>query len=284
MTKPFLIYDLDSWVVEDKKIFILGAFESFHLGHYQLIKKGLELKKENPEFELVLVFFDNSSKFKSEKIFTDEKNKERILSTLPINNAIKLVFEEVKNLSPQDFITKLTGTFSNFIFVSGPDFKFGKNAQKSLSQINEYLPNAFCEVVPFFKYKNVKISTSKLKELVEQGDVVFLNSLLYRDYSFTVKLLENNEWSYIDNLVKLPNGIYPIETLVEDFLYYGVILINNECQKIQLLDFKLDESIKEVIIQVRGRFNLLHNGQYNIKDNDLKTIKEYFLDLFKISD
>lgn len=226
--KPLEIYDINSWQPSDNLIYVIGAFESFHLGHYQLLKKAVEIKKNQ---QIILVYFKNdTSMFKmKDGLFCDNEAKRYIFSTFnEIDKAIELDFSKISLLEGDDFINKLINDSLNVTIICGKDFRFGKLAKWDVAKLKNNFKNTDVIDLDLLKYKDIKIGTKNLKELVNFGQIKFLNSLLTRNYLLTCDIVSNNELKIDNNITQIHSGIYAASLIVNKIKYYCILHIDQK--------------------------------------------------------
>ena len=167
----------------------VGNFDGFHIGHRILIEKLNEIKSDKGAKSLVFSFYPRPSDvFKNvpgKSIFSLNERIE-IAKCLGIDILVEYPFSlEFSYTSGEDFIKDiLAGQFRCEHIVIGADFAFGKdrmwNAQK-LSQIGAELGIGVTIVEHELK-DNEKISSSTIREHIEQGEIRAANELLGHDY------------------------------------------------------------------------------------------------------
>ncbi|WP_027334259.1 FAD synthase [Mycoplasma elephantis] len=258
-------------------VFILGSFESLHIGHYELITLAKKLDKD-----IVMMIFSEPS-FMPNKIngkFMQLEIRLQQLADLGIDNVIVVDFEKVRNMKGQDFLDKLFKKIKPII-VCGEDFKFGSD----LLGI-EYLKSKYkTYVCPILYIKNHKISTSIIKEQIPLGYVEFANQLLINDYAIKVTL--ESEYKFVwPDISRLHTGIYASTIEMNNYLYYCVLHVNmNNEQQIKFIDFVPKEHMiinQEYIINIIKEIRLISNQRLdNITQEDLENTKRYFIDKTK---
>ncbi|WP_025755265.1 FAD synthase [Mycoplasmopsis cricetuli] len=270
------IYNLKNFNPEDGDNFILGSFEAFHLGHFQLYKQI-----QNQPGRKIIVTFNNEKlmpKFNT-KIFTDNFSKYTIFADLNFDCTVELNFNEISLMNGIDFLLELTKNKKVFIVV-GKDFRFGKNAKYQAKDIANILPNAKVKLVELYKFKNVKISTKDLKDQLEFGEVEFLNLLLPYNYCFSGILDFDDEIKVIENLTILHPGVYVIFLRTEIIVYYAVLKVAfNKKITFKLIDSQINLKLKQrILIEVLTKIRLITQSINDvITEEDLKVAKSYFL-------
>ncbi|QSF13690.1 FAD synthase [Mycoplasma sp. Mirounga ES2805-ORL] len=278
------IYSFENIPKFNKPIFILGSFESFHIGHYKLLEKAKELSQDKRD--IVLLYFkdvENLPKMYS-GIFTDYETRIQNFANLKIQNAIEIEYLTNSKKSPKDFILELTKNQSDFDFVCGSDFSFGYKGQgKPETLLKEY--NNKVHVVDIFKLNNnIKISTTYLKQLLQLGEIDLVNTLNSWTYGFNAKLikdLDNNSFSVEPKnkfLIKLLPAFYIAKIEINSYQYYSVIQIENDTWPIQFIDFEATNlQSQDVKIFIIDKINFEIRKSNEITEEIIKKAKEKFL-------
>ncbi|QIW62583.1 FAD synthase [Mycoplasmopsis gallinacea] len=281
-----IIYQFQDFVPQKDDIFILGSFESFHLGHYNLYKKALEQKKDNQR--IILVTFNNEigmPKFNGE-IFTDNNYKYKSLSDLKFDAIVELNFQKISQLNGENFIYALTQNLPCTI-ITGKDFKFGKNASSNCNDISCYNLDSKVEIVDLLKVNGVKISSKLIKELIQYGNIEDSNKLLVFNYGFSAVINQKMELKISENLVRMHPGIYGASLLFDNGVgIYGIIHVKMD-RSYHFISFDPKFKIENdtnILIQVFKEFRIISNSQLdNVNEKDFLSIKSFFINLIQNS-
>ncbi|QCZ36758.1 FAD synthase [Mycoplasma nasistruthionis] len=275
--QDLVVYKLEQFETKENDCFILGSFESFHLGHLQLFNKANSLPGRN-----ILVTFNVESgmpKFE-ENYFANSKAKYFQLARFPFDAVIELDFWEIKHLEGAEFI-KLLSQNQKINLIGGKDFKFGNGAKWNL--IDFKYDNATNHIVDFVKIQNTKISTSLIKQNLEFGKVEFANSMLVFEYPILAKVLDQNLLDIDYKVLKLHSGIYASKIYVDNLVFYALIHVGlNKQYHFQLIDFEQSNNWidAEVYIEVFNEIRLIISTiDDQIIESDLDNAKQYFLNL-----
>lgn len=181
-------------MLDNKKIsavLALGYFDSVHLGHQAVISKAKELA-EKLNAKTVVVTFDGNLRAilgdgTSKSVFS-AKERETFFKDL---GADEVFFapstKEFLGMKKQEFLDFLNQKYLVRAYVSGEDYKFGKNGSGTVLDLNNYAKNngQECITLSLLKEGNLRISTTVIKELLSEGNVSKANELLGRAYSVT---------------------------------------------------------------------------------------------------
>ncbi|MGB9750125.1 MAG: hypothetical protein ACPLWB_04730 [Caldisericia bacterium] len=223
--------------IQDELNITIGTFDAIHKGHLKIINKLTSFKEKN----LVLSFFPPPFIFfkkESKVLFLPEEKKE-ILSNYKINFLLSIPFDEnIKELEPNEFIELLLNYLKIKRILVGKNFKFGKDRKGNVEFLKRISNEKNIEliVIEEEKFDGEKISSSKIRKLIQKGEIKKANQFL--TYPYFIKL-ENN---LSINQLKLipPDGKYLVkfndnETEVE--ILNQKIFINNFQENAVILYF-----------------------------------------------
>ena len=176
---------------KDNLILCLGYFDAMHLGHVNLIKEAL---KENEPVAVMTFDLPPLVALKKREMncsITSLYDKAKILESLGIDILYILPFnEELMNYSKDDFIDKVLKPLNPLKIFIGEDYHFGKNAEGN----SEYLKQHFdVNIVKLLKVNNEKLSSSRIIEMIREGNLTHVNKALGRYYRITGLVVEGNK-------------------------------------------------------------------------------------------
>ena len=182
----YSISDINSFKINIKNLsLVLGFFDGVHIGHAQLISFA---RANTPKKSLGLLTFDHTLK-NTNDVLLSNKDKVKEMEKLGVDFLFIIKADEKFKTMPYDkFVDALKNNFSPSKIFCGPDFRFGYNA---LGDVN-YLKAKFgtIYIIDFIKTHNeVKISSSNIKELIRNGNIVEAARLLGRPYKICGKVV-----------------------------------------------------------------------------------------------
>lgn len=167
----------------------LGLFDGVHLGHRAVLNKTLEFEKENLA-SAIFTFSTNSIPSKHNKKFEyilDNETKLNIIQKLGIKYAYSPDFLNFKELSAEAFVKLvLVDKLRAKKVICGKKFHFGKGAVCGFDELyNLGLKYGFeAVVVPPVMSGGKPISSTIIRELIKNGEIVKANKLLGYNYYF----------------------------------------------------------------------------------------------------
>ena len=140
----------------------IGSFDAIHLAHQELIKRADGVLVIEHHRATITPGYKRSNYTKKATFF--------------------YLLEDIKHLSPQEFIKKLTHDFPALKkIVVGYDFRFGKNAKGDIRTLQE-LFHGDVEIVDEIKIDNISVHSRVIRTLIKESNITLANKLLGRNY------------------------------------------------------------------------------------------------------
>lgn len=215
----------------------LGNFDGMHVGHMAVLRaaKGFESKGLTP---LALLFDEHSLKAITGTappmlMTADERN--RIIA----ENGLKIktiVFNEIKDLSPQDFVKKiLVGRFGARAVCCGYNYRFGKNASGNAQTMKEICDRLGleCRIAGEVDVDSRAASSTEIRKFIESGEIEKANKMLGHPFGFCTRVIDGDKRGRTlgfptinqelpDGLVLPKFGVYQADVTVDGEHYKGV--------------------------------------------------------------
>lgn len=213
----------------------IGNFDGLHKAHQRLIEKTKEIAQKNGKKSLICTFDRNT---KGAKMIMSPQQFYQALSHMKLDYLATLsFFEEIMHLSCEEFVSEyLCKRFCADYVIVGEDFRFGAQRCGDVTTLRELGRRFGFQVICLKTCCAGKrpISSSWLRELIEQGKVHQANRYLYQPYTIraTVKPGFSVGHQILDyptanfgipkNRVALPFGVYATTTQVDDKVYRSI--------------------------------------------------------------
>lgn len=278
---------------EKNGIVSIGAFETLHIGHQQLLKNMLNVAEERNLESYVLTFLNSPKTSYNEKNILEMSDKIEILEKIGIQNIIICEFnKELKDLNPIIFAKMLRENFGITCYYEGEDFHFGINKTGNLELLKNEGFDVFIEET--FKFDGKKVSTSEIKKYIKSGSITEVNNRLGYNYfikgvvtkgkqmgrtiGFPTMNIQNNDVLYpcagsYFTTTKVGNKKYPSMTFVSESII--------ESHLIGYKDYEYGFPIRVDFLQ-KIRDNKPFNSFDELKEQlriDLDMTKKYFRQL-----
>lgn len=221
-----------------KSAVALGNFDGLHLGHAKLIE---EITKRKGKDSYVYTFEVHPNKFISDgktplKLMTNNRQKADILESMGVGHVFFENFECVRDMSPADFVKDvLIGTFNCGVAVCGYNFSFGKKGEGNSEFLRDELAKygAECVIVEPVTQDGVPVSSTRIRGLIENGDVDEAAKLLGRPFALRRPVLHGKmlgrtfgiptiNQSFDKDFVKPAKAVYVCRVELEGKVYPAV--------------------------------------------------------------
>ncbi len=224
-------------------IVTIGTFDGVHLGHQAIFKQMKAEANRCGGETVVITFFPHPrlvlyrDSIDLKFINTQEKKLER-LQRAGIDHLIIIPFtREFSRNSSEAFISDYVVKYVHpEKVIIGYDHHFGKNREGNL-ELLEKVKNKYgfeVEEVPPFFVKDVAVSSTRIRNLLHEGNVREANEMLGYEYAIAGKVVHGNSIGHsigfptanieIANEYKLiaANGVYACRVLVDGKIYKGM--------------------------------------------------------------
>lgn len=258
-------------------VFVLGAFESFHKGHFQLIESA---KKFNKPIVLVLIANPEDLPKNNGKIFSDLKSRLQMIANSGIENILLIEFDEkIVNLEGKDFIDLLV-QYGASAFVIGKNYNFGRLASWNAKKLKDYIPST--EIVDFYQIDGkVKLSTSILKNYLIFGQFKNLNLYLNHNYLTYIFCDKDLFFEWNKNIIRPNAGLYVIYFVnpITQYKFPGILHINLSNKKNRIILFNYYD-FYEGFIEIISEYRIISSTRFDLLENkDIEEIKKIFFNL-----
>lgn len=297
--------DLNDLTLKNTAIAI-GKFDGFHEGHRYLISNLIE-KKNQGLTTVIFTFTGNPIYYiegkkqelimtESEKYYLYEKEGIDVLIEYSLNR-------ENLDKTPEEFIKEiLIDKLDMKFFISGDDFRFGKNRKGDVSLLKKFgkIFNYETSVLEKKNFKDRPISSTFIKEELKKGNIVLVNELLGYKYTVIGEIVTGRQIGRqlgVPTINIIPGedkfiphlGVYETEVTIDNKEYIGLTNIgyrptfkeNSTVLTVETTLLDTDEDLYGKIAEVRftrfirgeKKFNSVEELKNQIQI-DLKTIKK----------
>ncbi len=176
----------------DGYIVALGTFDGVHIGHEGVIKaalsSGLPVAVVTSDINPKVAFGGKVGKISSEAICNEQ------FARLGVSAVIRLDFNSIRNFTPIEYLDMLCDLLGARGFACGYDFRFGKGACGASETLADYakahgLLSFVCDEVDA---DDEAVSSSRIRRLLEDGDIVGANRLLGRYYAIDFPVIHGD--------------------------------------------------------------------------------------------
>ena len=217
-------------------VLTIGTFDGVHTGHQQVISQ-MRKRAADIDGETVIITFDPHPRTVVKaamdiRLINTLDEKIELLYDKCIDHLVIVPFtEKFAQLSAEDYISQfLIRYFQPHTLIIGYDHHFGKgrggNYELLLRQSSIY--HYQLEEIPAHVLNSISVSSTRIRQAIETGDMVSANSLLGYMYFFTGEITEGNKLGrtigyptanlkVADTCKLIPgDGVYAVDAMISD--------------------------------------------------------------------
>ena len=206
---------------------VIGNFDGVHVGHQQLLQDAQ--KFGNP---VVAMTFEPhpTTLFAPDKAPTHLTSLEARINLLLKNGADAVLVidfdKEFANLSPEDFVNKiLINELDAKAVMVGSNFTYGKNAAGKAEDLRKF---GFQVEVHNLQERNGVISSTRIRNLIFDGDVEFANELLGHRFTLEGTVIHGEKRGREIGYPTANLGLSGNWTIPADGVYAGWLEVENQ--------------------------------------------------------
>lgn len=275
----------------------LGTFDGVHIGHQSIIQRAMNLAKAHKLVSVVYTFSNHPlEQIAPDKVpmqIGDNISKADILKAMGVQMLVNVAFnEKLCRQSPEAFIDELCRSLNPYYLVTGPNFSFGAKAKGNprmlLRMGEEYGFQA--EVGQAVQLDGRMVSSTRIRSLIEAGDLEKTNEYLGRYFSFGGRVIHGDHRGRTlgfptanlaigTHRAMLPNGAYAVLVWLKGKRYNGIANIGdnptfegcNRRLEVNILDFS--QNIYDAAITVQFVAKLREQKKFSGIDALIKQLR-----------
>ena len=210
----------------------LGNFDGMHVGHMAVLEAAKSFESEGL-LPVAVLFDEHSLKAitgKAPAMLMTVTERNRIIN----ENGLRmetLVFNEIRDLSPSDFVEKiLVGRLGAAAVCCGYNYRFGKGASGTAQTMGEICGRLGlqCRVSGEVDVDRCAVSSTKIRGFIENGEIEKANKMLGRPFGFSSRVIDGDKRGRVLGFPTI-NQIIPEELAMPRFgVYQSVVTVNGE--------------------------------------------------------
>lgn len=297
-------------IANSAKATTIGTFDGVHIGHQKILKHVVTLAKKQGYIPVVLTLFPHPrmvlQKDDSIKLLNTINERIEILKSFGIEDVIVKEFtKEFANLSAEEYVKNiLVDELNTKQIVIGYDHHFGKNRSANIKDLKAFAKQYDFKVeeISAQDIKEVTVSSTKIRNALDKGEVALANSFLGYNFFITGRVIKGKGLGrtidfptaniYIKESYKLiPNdGVYVIQSQIENKTVFGMMnigtnpTVDGKTRSIEVHFFDFNSDIYHTELKIEFLKRLRSEQKFESLDAlklQLKTDKVSALDYIK---
>ncbi len=170
----------------------IGFFDGVHRGHQLLVFQLCAAAKEHSMASLVVTFRQHPRQVLQQdyipKLLTTGDRKEQLLKATGVDRVVMLDFSlQLASLSAREFMSFLHDEYNVQRLLIGYDNRFGHNREETFEDYRRYGAELgiVVEEAKAFADGGLTVSSSVVRRLLAEGDIMAANACLGRRYGFS---------------------------------------------------------------------------------------------------
>ncbi len=267
----------------DSVILALGYFDGVHLGHQAVIKRAKE-EADRRNCKLAVMSFNQHPSIVFQKLDAESMKylsildrKKELMAALDVDYFYVVEFTyDFGTLRPQEFVDQYLVGLNAEAIVAGFDYTYGPKAIANMARLPGYAKQRFdvIEVSQQSAENKEKISSTSIRQALDDGDLLKVNNMLGYIYQFSGRVMHGDargrQLGYptanikLGRYIRLPKvGVYVVSIKVKDEWHQGMASIGynitfekNRQKTVEVNIFDFDKMIYGEKVTVRWHYYL----------------------------
>ncbi|GAK07569.1 riboflavin biosynthesis protein RibF [Geomicrobium sp. JCM 19038] len=216
----------------------LGYFDGVHQGHQRVIQEAKAKAKERGVESAVLTFHPHpKTVLGNDPVdvydeITPLEQKIKAIESVGVDHVFVVTFDrELSSLSPQQFVDTYLIPIHAVHVVAGFDYSYGKFGKGSMETMPEHSKGRFTtSVVEKWEQEGEKVSSTRIRQAIKDGQMRLAQSLLTRPYQIDGKVIRGDQrgrelgfptanLSLDVPFITPSTGVYVVDAIVQGRVY-----------------------------------------------------------------
>ena len=187
------ITDITTFTTQQPTVLTIGTFDGVHLGHQKIIERVVTTARQEGLLATIFTFFPHPRMVvqhdKSLKLIHTLEEKKQLLQRLGVDLLVVQPFNEAfAQLTAEEFVSTILVQHLNVKkVIIGYDHRFGRNRTANINDMRLFGEKyGFAvEEISVQEVDEVSVSSTKIREALNKGDVISAEHYLGTPYSLT---------------------------------------------------------------------------------------------------
>lgn len=231
----------------------IGNFDGIHIGHDALIRRMIDLSHETNQDSIIITFKYVKKDLKKSnyniKYINSRNIKLELLKSYSVTDVVEIELDDVvSKYTPEQFIKEiLIDKYNARNIVVGYNFKFGYKAcgnVNTLRKLQDKYGYRVEEIYPV-KYNGIAVSSTLVRNLVNEGKVREANNLLINNYTIfdeEINIDFNKNIAFVDNkssIIVPADGRYRVTAGNKEMI---LTIVTNKAGSVLIFDKKIEQN------------------------------------------
>lgn len=228
-----------------QSVVTIGTFDGVHIGHRAILKRLVATAKSENLDATVLTFFPHPRMVLQQnvdiKLINTIDERTQLLEEAGLDNLIIHPFTQAfSRLTALEYVRDiLVNSLNAKKIIIGYDHRFGRNRNANIEDLKEFGKTYNFEVIEISakEIDDVAVSSTKIRNALNEGDVETANSYLQYNFSITGEIIKGKaigrtinyptaNLSLDENYKLVPkNGVYVVESVIDGEKVFGITSI-----------------------------------------------------------
>ncbi len=230
---------------ESETYVALGSFDGLHYGHLSLVKKTVQVAKENNGKSMVFTYKNHPKTLvkpeSAPKLIMDLETKLKYLEEENIDIVVLKSFnKEFMSMSAEDFIKFLCLDYNVKGIIVGFNFKFGYKNLGDIDLLKNLQGKYGYElyIMEPYTYNGDVISSTRIRKILLEGDVKQATKMLSKPYLIKGKVIHGKKLGrtigfptanlqFDENMIIPKKGVYYTNIEYNNKIFKGITSVGN---------------------------------------------------------
>lgn len=230
---------------ESETYVALGSFDGLHYGHLSLVKKTVQVAKENNGKSMVFTYKNHPKTLvkpeSSPKLIMDLETKLKYLEEENIDIVVLKSFnKEFMSMSAEDFIKFLCLDYNVKGIIVGFNFKFGYKNLGDIDLLKNLQDKYGYElyIMEPYTYNGDVISSTRIRKMLLEGDVEEATKMLSKPYLIKGKVIHGKKLGrtigfptanlqFDEKMIIPKKGVYYTNIEYNNKIFKGITSVGN---------------------------------------------------------
>ena len=239
------ITDITTFTTQQPTVLTIGTFDGVHLGHQKIIERVVATARQEGLLATIFTFFPHPRMVvqhdKSLKLIHTLEEKKQLLQQLGVDLLVVQPFNEAfAQLTAEEFVSTILVQHLNVKkVIIGYDHRFGRNRTANINDMRLFGEKyGFAvEEISVQEVDEVSVSSTKIREALNKGDVTTAEHYLGTPYSLTGTVVHGLKLGrtlgyptaniqVTEDYKLIPkDGVYAVYSYIGELKVYGMMSI-----------------------------------------------------------